>query len=101
MESAPCFKVADVVRGDFEWDDAKAAANLASHGASFDEAITAWTDPAHVIIDDGSGEDTFLLIGLSYDGRFLTVVHVERGERDRIISAWRATANEQKTYTEG
>jgi uncharacterized DUF497 family protein len=93
--------VARVVRGDFEWDDAKAAANLAKHGLSFDEATTAWTDPAHVIVDDGSGADTFLLIGLSHGGRLLTVVHVERGERERIISAWRATANEQKIYTEG
>lgn len=72
-----------------------------SRGVSFEEATTAWEDPAHVVIIDGSGQDTFLLIGFTNRGRILTVVHVERGERDRIISAWQATENERKIYTKG
>ncbi|MGA7121229.1 MAG: BrnT family toxin [Polyangiaceae bacterium] len=34
--------MATVVYGDFEWDDAKAEANMRKHGVSFDEAATAF-----------------------------------------------------------
>jgi len=37
--------MATVISGDFEWDDAKAAANLAKHGVAFEEAVTAFDDP--------------------------------------------------------
>jgi uncharacterized DUF497 family protein len=40
-------------------------------------------------------------IGMSAHPRLLVVVHVERGERDRIISARLATAAEETLYTEG
>jgi uncharacterized DUF497 family protein len=49
-------------------------------------------------VDDGSSTDRFLLIGFSIVGRLLTVVHVERGGRDRIISAWRVTRQEEDIY---
>ena len=43
MVSVPYLgRVATVVRGDFEWDAAKAAANVVKHGVSFEEAITAF-----------------------------------------------------------
>ena len=32
----------------FEWDEAKAAANLAKHGVSFDDAKTVFDDPLYV-----------------------------------------------------
>ena len=32
----------------FEWDDEKAAANLAEHGVSFGEASTVFDDPLYV-----------------------------------------------------
>ena len=90
--------MATVISGDFEWDDVKAAQNLRDHGVSFDEAITAFEDKHHQIFDDGSRRDRFVLIGFSVSGHLLTVVHVERGERDRIISAWPATNFEQRLY---
>jgi uncharacterized DUF497 family protein len=48
--------MATVVYGDFEWDDAKAEANMRKHDVSFDEAATAFEDPNHLIVDDGSGD---------------------------------------------
>ncbi len=60
--------------------------------------MTAFEDRNHVIVEDGVGDGTYLLIGLSHGGRLLTVVHVERGARERIISAWLATATEEGTY---
>jgi uncharacterized protein len=94
--------MATVVYGDFEWDDAKAEANMRKHGVSFDEAATAFEDPNHLIVDDGSGDgETYWLLGFSIAGRLLTVVHVERGRRERIISAHRATVEDERPYRKG
>jgi uncharacterized DUF497 family protein len=94
--------MATVVFGDFEWDDAKAEANMRKHGVSFDEAATAFEDPNHLIVDDGSGDGgTYWLVGFSLAGRLLTVVHVERGRRERIISARRATPEDERRYRQG
>jgi uncharacterized protein len=85
---------------DFEWDDAKAAANLAKHGVSFPEAAGAFEDPNCLILESPDGQ-SYRLIGLSLSGRVLTVVHVERGLRDRIVSAWVATHDEELRYQQG
>jgi uncharacterized DUF497 family protein len=90
--------MATVVDGDFEWDSEKADANLAKHGISFPEAATVFADPLAVYIDNGSAEDRMVVIGTSLRERALFVVHVEHDERDRIISARRATAGEREVY---
>jgi len=90
-----------VVEGDFEWDSAKAASNLTKHGVSFFEAATVFADPLAVYLDDGSGIGRMVVIGTSLRERVLCVVHVERGERDRIISARPATAGERDVYEIG
>ena len=90
-----------VVEGDFEWDSVKAAANLLKHGVSFAEAATVFADPLAVYLDDGSGTGRMVVIGTSLRERVLYVVHVERGERDRIISARTATAAERAVYETG
>jgi uncharacterized DUF497 family protein len=92
--------VATVFAGDFEWDDAKASANIRKHGVSFEEAVTVFADPLAVFTDDGSGDGPLAVVGLSIGCRALWVVHVERGRRDRIISARRATTDEQALYTQ-
>ena len=78
-----------VVEGDFEWDSAKAESNLEKHGVSFPEAATVFADPMAVYLDDGTGTGNMVVIGTSLRERLLYVVHVERGQRDRIISARR------------
>lgn len=90
--------MADVVYGDFEWEDAKAAANLAKHGVSFEEAATIFSDPCYILWADAAKEGSFWAIGLSGLARLLTVVHVERGLRFRIVSARQATQAEAKDY---
>ncbi len=93
--------MATVVEGDFEWDDAKAASNLAKHGVSFPEAATVFADPFALYLDDGSGESNMVIIGASVRERLLFVVHVERGLRDRIVSARPATPRERDVYEAG
>jgi len=62
-------------------------------------ATTALLDPfAKFFEDPRSTEDRCIALGMSVRGRVLLVVHVERGERERIISARRATPAEEKKY---
>jgi len=87
----------------FEWDLKKARSNLAKHGASFDEASTVFQDVLSVTIEDplhSTAEERFVLIGNSCRNRLLVVVHTDRGERVRIISARPATRRERRSYEE-
>jgi uncharacterized protein len=93
--------VATVIEGDFEWDEEKALSNLDRHGVSFPEAATVFADPAAVYLDDGSETDRMVVVGSSLRGRVLYVVHVERGRRDRIISARPAGRAERDVYESG
>lgn len=88
----------------FEWDDAKAASNVAKHGVSFDEATSVFDDPYARVIDDPDhswDEERFLILGMSIWARELVVSHCRRGKGDnviRIISARKATRNETEQY---
>ena len=85
----------------FEWDPAKAARNLATHGVSFDEASTVFGDPlAGTILDpQHSGHELrFITVGLSASQRLIIVAHAERDDRIRIISARRTTRRERRKY---
>jgi hypothetical protein len=87
----------------FEWDPEKARLNFKTHGISFDEASTAFRDPLSMTIDDplhSEDEQRFVLIGQSIRGRLLVVVHTERGDRIRIISARLAKSKERRRYEE-
>lgn len=57
--------MATVVEGDFEWDEAKARANVDKHGVSFAEGATVFADPNAVYLDDGSGTERMVVIGTS------------------------------------
>jgi len=84
----------------FEWDDAKAEANLRKHGVRFEHAVEACEDPLALIkLDDSQdyGEDRFILIGCAADG-VLTVIYTERNGRFRIISAREANDYERRNY---
>jgi len=84
----------------FEWDDAKAATNLAKHGVPFDCATRVFLDDAVVNFDasrETDGEARRKAVG-RIDGRVFTMVYALRGDAIRIISARRADATERKTY---
>ena len=86
----------------FEWDPAKAAGNQ-KHGVSFEEAQSVFSDERARLIDDpdhSDEEERFILLGLSSSLRVLVVVHCYRsqGNAIRIISARKATREEQRYY---
>jgi uncharacterized DUF497 family protein len=85
----------------FEWDSVKAAMNKKIHGITFDEASTAFKDVLSLTVYDplhSETENRFVLIGNSHKDRLLIVVHTERGERIRIISARKAKKKERQQY---
>jgi uncharacterized protein len=89
---------------EFEWNAAKAAANLRKHGVSFEEASTVFADPLSINLPDPShsvAETRFLVLGLSIRQRLLVVAYAERGDKTRLISARPATRRERRDYEEG
>ena len=87
---------------EFEWDDAKATANLAKHKVGFDTARRAFADAFAVEREDGTEdyrEPRFNLLGM-VDGRVLFVAYAMRGEIIRIISAREAEPYERRLYHE-
>lgn len=87
----------------FEWDSKKAEKNLRLHDVSFDEASTAFSDTLSLTIYDplhSNHEDRLVLIGNSHKKRLLVIVHTERTDKIRIITARKATRKERKQYEE-
>ncbi len=84
---------------EFEWDAQKARSNVEKHGVTFEEAAEAFFDPFYqegdASVDD---EQRSFIIGYSSSQCLLLVIHTERGERTRIISARVATRVERKLY---
>lgn len=88
----------------FEWNSAKAAANIRKHSVSFEEAVTAMKDELAATARDlehSVAESRFITFGVSARGRLLAISHTERRNSIRIISARLATRAERKIYEEG
>ncbi len=85
----------------FEWDAEKAAGNEEKHGLSLEEASTAFGDPLSITINDpdhSEDEARFLLLGMTHTGRLVVVVHTDRDDAVRLISARLATPRERRSY---
>ena len=78
---------------EFEWDEIKAAGNLAKHGVSFAYATRVFQDPYRIEEEDPaeySDETRQRVIGM-IDNRLLFVAYTYRKDCIRIISARKAT----------
>lgn len=85
----------------FEWDPKKNRSNIEKHGVSFEEASTVFQDTLSLTIDDplhSIDEERLILIGMSQKNRILVVVHTERGDNIRIISARKTNKKEREYY---
>jgi uncharacterized protein len=83
----------------FQWDADKSASNEAKHGLSFLQAAQIFRGPVLKIQDTRRdyGEPRFIALG-AFDGEVLRVVFTERDGDIRLISAWRASRHDRKTY---
>jgi hypothetical protein len=84
--------------GGFEWDPAKNTSNIEKHGLSFEEAATIFDGPTLTGFDDSADEPREKSFGLIGGIVVACVIHTDHGDRIRIISARRATANERKLF---
>lgn len=86
---------------EFEWDEAKRLTNIDKHGIDFIDVPEVF-DGDTVTVEDNRysyTEQRFVTFGL-LQGRVIAVVHTDRGESVRIISARKATKYEQRNYFE-
>jgi uncharacterized protein len=83
----------------FEWDDEKNLVNLKKHGVDFVEAMLIFENDVLTVEDmrQDYGERRFRSIGL-VDGNCFVVVHTQRGEARRLISAWKGGSDERDNY---
>ena len=87
----------------FDWDLEKARSNLKKHQVDFEEASTVFDDPQFITFLDeehSTDEERYITLGLSNKGRLIMAAHTERNNPIRIISARKATKNEEKFYQE-
>jgi uncharacterized DUF497 family protein len=82
----------------FEWDPAKAAANLAKHHVDFADAALSLEDPrARTVTDpDSTAEERFITLAADPQGTVLVYAYV--AENRRIISSRKASPGERKRY---
>ena len=88
----------------FEWDSKKAQSNRKRHGITFEESSTIFGDPLSITVHDPAhsiGKDRFITIGTSVNDKLIVVVHTDRNDIIRIISARKATKNERRQYEQG
>jgi uncharacterized protein len=98
-----------LIRIQFDWDPAKAAANRSKHGVAFDEAMLVFDDPLALtrLDEDHAGSDErWITLGAASPGRLVLVVHTHIEANDdtieiRIISARRPTRREARQYERG
>jgi uncharacterized DUF497 family protein len=83
----------------FEWDAARNNINIEKHGIDFNDAKLILNGLTVTVEDDRIDyhERRFVTLGMMFDN-VISVVHTESVEEIRIISARKATKNEQKEY---
>jgi uncharacterized DUF497 family protein len=86
----------------FEWDERKAARNLAKHGIAFEYAARAFLDSNRLDSEDNRRnyrEERRLTLG-KIEERLFAVAYTQRGPVVRLISARKANEREQRKYDE-
>lgn len=87
---------------EIEWDPDKARENIRVHGVNFAVAAGVLEDENALTIEDinALGEQRFRSLGMDGLGRLLVVVYTYRGEKIRLISAWKASRKQERQYAQ-
>ena len=86
------------------WDPIEAAASEAAHGVKFADAATVLNDERALTREDPDsiGEQRFVTLGQSAEGKLLVVIYTYRdSDVLRIIWAWKANRRQRARYEEG
>ena len=85
----------------FEWDENKRIANILKHSIDFIDVILIFDDPKRLNIIDNRkdySETRIRTIGQVQQELVIVVVHTDRNNTIRIISARRANKKEREQY---
>ncbi len=89
----------------FEWDNEKSELVFKEHGVTFDEAVTVLLHDDYSLTNEDireyDGEQRYITIGMSTQGRILYFVWTLRNNRYRMISVRKANKHEQRGYNNG
>ncbi len=85
---------------EFDWDSAKNEANLKKHDIGFGEAQHIFDGPTLTRADDRQdyGENRDISLGALSPEAVLIVVHTERDDKIRLISACNESRRERRVY---
>ena len=101
----PPLPVSGTIHGvQYEWETSKAVENVRKHGVDFADAIAVLEDPNGLEeIDDRFvyGEERIRVIGMTREKVLFVVATLPGEDTCRIISARRATRDEQDRYYAG
>ena len=83
----------------FEWDEAKRKENVLRHEIDFADLPPLFDGMTVTVLDDrfDYGEDRFITVGVA-NGIVLAVAHTESDDEIRLISARKATKDEEEGY---
>ena len=83
----------------YEWDERKRRSNVKRHGIDFIDVPQVFDGDVVLLPDErfDYGETRFIAIGI-LKSQVIVVTYTERGKNIRIISARKATKNEQIYY---
>lgn len=84
---------------EFEWDINKEISNINKHGISFVTAAKLFLIAHFEMRSDRNGETRYLAMG-EVENYLIAVVYTKRSEIYRIISARRASKDEEAKYKE-
>ena len=83
---------------EYEFDEAKSAANKAKHGLDFSEAQNLWRDADAVEIPARSDAEPRKMLIARIEGKIWSAIFTERENKIRIINVRRARTNEEAIY---
>jgi uncharacterized DUF497 family protein len=87
---------------EFEWDDRKRTKLIEERDLDILHAALIFENDVLTRVDDRQdyGEERLISLGL-VDGEVFTVVHTERNDVRRLITAWKGGRNDFKRYQAG
>jgi len=85
----------------YDWDEAKRAANIRTHKADFTALVNFDWDTAYVYIGDREDYGELREVAIGFIGERLHVlVFTRREAKIRVISLWKAQKSDMKRYAE-
>ncbi|WHP07004.1 BrnT family toxin [Acinetobacter corruptisaponis] len=86
----------------FEWHDTKFELDYNKREITLEEAASVFFDDYMITNEDVDdyGEQRFITVGMSNKFRILTIVWVQRDDAARIITAFKSSLHQKRSYND-